>query len=92
MKRTPVDQGALYFLIKEIRPELATYIEKTKTIETIIIGLGSQGTKHAGLMKEFGTNVTAGVSVGRGGTRIHEVIPVYERVKDCLKENPNIAI
>ncbi|UCE12864.1 MAG: hypothetical protein JSV04_11810 [Candidatus Heimdallarchaeota archaeon] len=92
MKRTPVDQGALFFLIKKIRPELAAHIEKAKMIETIIIGLGSQGTKHAGLMKEFGTNITAGVSVGRGGTRIHEVIPVYERVKDCLKEHPNIAV
>ncbi|MFX1282617.1 MAG: citrate/2-methylcitrate synthase [Promethearchaeota archaeon] len=92
MKRIPVDQGALYFLIKQIRPELAAYIQKTKKIETVIIGLGRQGTKHAGLMKEFGTNVTAGISVGRGGTRIHEVIPVYDRVKECLKEHPNIAV
>ncbi len=92
MKRIPVDQGALYFLIKQIRPELAAYIQETKKIETVIIGLGRQGTKHAGLMKEFGTNVTAGVSVGRGGTRIHEVIPVYDRVKECLKEHPNIAV
>lgn len=92
MKRIPVNQGALHFLIKQIRPELATYIEKSKTIETIIIGLGNQGTKHAGLMKEFGTNVTAGVSMGRVGTRIHEVIPVYDRVKECLKEHPNIAV
>ncbi|UCG89661.1 MAG: hypothetical protein JSU57_04080, partial [Candidatus Heimdallarchaeota archaeon] len=92
MKRIPVDQGALYFLIKKIRPELATNIQKTNKIETIIIGLGRQGTKHAGLMKEFGTNVTAGVSVGRGGTRIHEIIPVYDRVRECLQEHPNIAV
>ncbi|MFX0182424.1 MAG: citrate/2-methylcitrate synthase [Candidatus Hodarchaeota archaeon] len=92
MKRIPVDQGVLYFLIKQLRPELAAHIEKSKTIETVIIGLGTQGTKHAGLMQEFGTNVTAGVSVGRGGTRIHEVIPVYDRVKECLKEYPNIAV
>ncbi|MFX0014832.1 MAG: citrate/2-methylcitrate synthase [Promethearchaeota archaeon] len=92
MKKIPVDQGVLYFLIKQIRPELASYIQKTKKIETVIIGLGSQGIKHAGLMKDFGTNVTAGISVGRGGTRIHEVIPVYDRVKECLKEHPNIAV
>ena len=92
MKRIPIDQGALYFLIKEIRPELASYIKEKQTIESVIIGLGRQGTKHAGLMKEFGTNVTAGVSVGRGGTRIHEVIPVYDRVNECLKEHPNIAV
>jgi succinyl-CoA synthetase alpha subunit len=92
MKRIPADQGVLYFLIKQLRPELAAYIDKTKTIETVIIGLGTQGTKHAGLMQDFGTNVTAGVSVGRGGTRIHEIIPVYDRIKECLKEHPNIAV
>jgi succinyl-CoA synthetase alpha subunit len=92
LKRIPVDQGILHFLIKEIRPELAAHIEENKTVETVIIGLGTQGTKHAGLMNEFGTNVTAGVSVGGGGTRIRGVIPVYESVKDCLKEHPNIAV
>ncbi|MFX0085767.1 MAG: citrate/2-methylcitrate synthase [Candidatus Hodarchaeota archaeon] len=92
MKRIPVNQGILYFLIKEIRPELAARIEKNKVIETVIIGLGTQGTKHAGLMNEFGTHVTAGVSVGAGGTKIHGMIPVYESVKDCLKEHPNIAV
>ena len=92
MRRIPVDLGALFFLINEIRPDLAKQIKENKTLETVIIGLGTQGTKHAGLMKDFGTNVTAGVSIGRGGTRIHEVIPVYDRVKECLKENPNIAV
>jgi len=92
MKRIPADKGVLHFLIKQIRPELASYIEKAKKIETVIIGLGTQGTKHAGLMRDFGTDVTAGVSVGRGGTRIHEIIPVYDRVKECLKEHPNIAV
>ena len=92
MKRISVNQGVLYHLIKKVRPELASYIQKTKEIETVIIGLGSQGTKHAGLMRDFGTNVTAGVSLGRGGTRIHEIIPVYDRVKESLKEHPNIAV
>jgi hypothetical protein len=56
LRRIPVEQGILYFLIKEIRPELAAYIEQNKVIETVLIGLGTQGTKHAGLMKEFETN------------------------------------
>ena len=76
MKRVPANKGMLHFLIKEIRPELAARIEKAGTIETTIIGLGRQGTKHAGLMKDFGTDVTAGISAGRGGARIHEIIPV----------------
>ncbi|MHA1450760.1 MAG: hypothetical protein ACTSP4_15235 [Candidatus Hodarchaeales archaeon] len=92
MKRVPVDKGMLYFLIKETRPELAKRISKSGTIETVIIGLGKQGTKHAGLMKEFGTDVTAGISTGREGTRIHEIIPVYDDIKGCLIEHPDIAV
>ncbi|MHA1953825.1 MAG: hypothetical protein ACW96U_07760, partial [Candidatus Heimdallarchaeaceae archaeon] len=65
------DQGLLYYLIKEIRPELANQITKTKTIETMIVGLGRQGTRHAQLMMEYGTNVTCGVAPGRGGTKVH---------------------
>ncbi|MFX0092514.1 MAG: citrate/2-methylcitrate synthase [Candidatus Hodarchaeota archaeon] len=92
MKRISAEQGMLHFLIKEVRPELAAHIEKTKTIETVIIGLGRQGLRHAGLMKDFGTNVTAGVSAGRGGTRVHEIIPVYENIKDSVEEHPHIAV
>ncbi len=92
MKQLPVDQGMLYYLIKERRPELAEQIKKTGTIDTVIIGLGSQGMKHAGLMKDFGTKITAGISKGGGGTRIHEVIPVFDSIKECVKEYPNIAI
>jgi len=92
VKRISAEQGILCFLIKEIHPELASHIEKTQTIETVIIGLGRQGSKHASLMKDYGTNVTAGVSAGQAGTRIHGVIPVYDNVKECLKKHPNIAI
>lgn len=92
MKRVPVDQGMLYFLIKQIRPELADHIKNTNEIDTVIIGLGRQGMKHAGLMNEFGTKITAGISSGQGGTRIYEVIPVYDSISECIKDYPNIAI
>ncbi|NHJ39142.1 MAG: hypothetical protein FK731_03855, partial [Asgard group archaeon] len=92
MKRVLVDQGMLYYLIEQLKPDLANHIKKTNEIDTVIIGLGRQGMKHAGLMKDFGTKITAGISVGRGGTRVHEIIPVYETIAECLKEHPNIAI
>ncbi len=91
MKRLPPDKGMLHFLISRLRPEIAKSIEKTGTVETVVMGLGAQGTRHAGLMQEFGTNVTAGIAPGRGGTRIHETIPVYDSVRDCLEEHPHIA-
>lgn len=91
MERIRADQGMLFYLIGRIRPELAEHIKQTNQIETIVVGLGRQGTRHAGLMQEFGTKITAGVAPRRGGTRVQETIPVYDTVKDCLKEHPHIA-
>ena len=91
MERLPADQGMLYYLIERLRPELAEQIKATKEIETIVVGLGRQGARHAGLMQEFGTKVTAGIAPGRGGTRVHETIPVYDTVEECLEEHPYIA-
>lgn len=90
-QRIPAHQGMLCHFIKHARPDLVKKIEETQEIETIVVGLGRQGTRHAGLMREYGTTVTAGVAPGRGGQRVHEVIPVYDTVKDCLEEHPNIA-
>ncbi|MFX0114555.1 MAG: citrate/2-methylcitrate synthase [Candidatus Hodarchaeota archaeon] len=92
LERIKADQGLLYYLITQRRPDLAAKITDTNTIETLIVGLGGQGTRHAGLMAEFGTNVTAGIAPGRGGTRIHEVIPVYDSVKEALEDHPGIAV
>jgi succinyl-CoA synthetase alpha subunit len=86
------DQGLLYYLIKETRPELAEQITKAKTIETMIVGLGRQGTRHAQLMMEYGTNVTCGVAPGRGGTKVHETIPVYDSAQEAIDTHPNIAV
>ena len=86
------DQGLLYYLVKEVRPELAEQITKTKTIETMIVGLGRQGTRHAQLMMEYGTNVTCGVAPGRGGTKVHETIPVYNSAQEAINNHPNIAV
>jgi len=91
MQRIPAHKGMLCHMIKTARPDLVKTIEKTQEIETIVVGLGRQGTRHAGLMQEFGTTVTAGIAAGRGGQRIHETIPVYDTVADCLEEHPNIA-
>jgi succinyl-CoA synthetase alpha subunit len=81
----------LCHLIRHARPDLVKSIEDTQTVETAVVGLGRQGTRHAGLMRDFGTTVTAGIAPGRGGQRIHETIPVYDTVADCLEEHPNIA-
>ncbi len=86
------DQGLIFYFIQQVRPELADQISKTKTIETMIVGLGRQGTRHTQLMMEYGTNVTCGVAPGKGGTKVHETIPVYENANDAIKNHPNIAV
>ncbi len=91
MGRVPADKGMLCHLIKHARPDLVKTIAKTQEVETIVVGLGGQGTRHAGLMRDFGTTVTGGIAAGRGGQRIHETIPVYDNVADCLEDHPNIA-
>ncbi len=84
-------EGMLAYLVGRTRPELARRIAGTGRIETAVIGLGRQGTRHAGIMKQFGTEVTAGVAPGKGGSRVHETIPVYETVREMLRKHPDIA-
>ncbi|MCX6645429.1 MAG: hypothetical protein NTY09_03600 [bacterium] len=91
MQRVPAHKGMLCHLIKHARPDLVKKIEEAQEVETIVVGLGGQGTRHAGLMRDFGTTVTGGIAPGRGGQRIHETIPVYDSIADCLEEHPNIA-
>jgi succinyl-CoA synthetase alpha subunit len=42
-------------------------------------------------MHDFGTSVAAGIAPGGAGTRVHEVIPVYDTVKDGLADFPDVV-
>ena len=46
---------------------------------------GSEGKFHAERMQEYGTNVVAGVTPGRGGDEVLGV-PVYDTVKEAVRE------
>lgn len=63
--------------------------EKTRVLVQGITGrVGSFQTK---IMIEYGTNVVAGVTPGKGGTSIHGV-PVYNLVEEAAVQDPNVAI
>ncbi|MBC7082549.1 MAG: succinate--CoA ligase subunit alpha [Bacillota bacterium] len=46
---------------------------------------GREGRFHAGRMKEYGTNVVAGVTPGRGGAHV-DGIPVFDTVAEAVRE------
>ena len=52
----------------------------------VVQGLtGSEGSFHAGRNKEYGTNLVAGVTPGKGGTD-HNGTPIFHTVEDAVKE------
>jgi len=52
---------------------------------------GKQGTIICRDMLDYGTNVVAGVTPGKGGSRIYNV-PVYDTVDEALKRHPDIDV
>ncbi len=57
-----------------------------KNTKLVIQGItGRDGNFHTGKMKEYGTNIVAGVSPGKGGM-VLDGIPVFNNVEDAVKE------
>ncbi len=52
---------------------------------------GTVGSFQTRIMKEYGTNVVAGVTPGKGGACVHGV-PVYDFVAEAVKEHPVDAV
>jgi succinyl-CoA synthetase alpha subunit len=64
-----------------------------KNTRLVVQGItGRDGSFHAGLMKDYGTNVVAGVTPGKGGQEVHG-IPVFNTVAEAVeKEGANASI
>ncbi len=64
-----------------------------KNTKVIVQGItGTQGSFHTKLMLEYGTQIVAGVTPGKGGTKVHGV-PVYDTVEEALgKHAANASI
>src|SRR5438128_10284979 len=57
-----------------------------KSTRLVVQGItGKEGTFHTKQMVEYGTNIVAGVTPGKGGSK-HEGIPVFNTVTDAVNE------
>ncbi len=53
---------------------------------------GNEGRFHTELMLQYGTNIVAGVTPGKGGQEVHGV-PVYDSVREAVEAHaPNVSI
>jgi len=59
-----------------------------KNTHAIVQGItGAQGSFHTRLMLEYGTKIVAGVTPGKGGTKVCN-IPVYDTVEEAQENHP----
>ena len=58
-----------------------------KDSKVVVQGItGSEGQFHAGQMLEYGTNIVAGVTPGKGGQKtLDESVPVFNSVEDAVE-------
>jgi len=70
--------------VTERRNSLSVLVDKNTRL--VVQGItGKEGTFHMLQMREYGTNVVAGVTPGKGGTT-HEDVPVFNTVEDAVRE------
>ena len=54
---------------------------------------GREGSFHASACQEYGTNVVAGVTPGRGGQSFQERVPIFDSVEEAVRETqPNASL
>lgn len=63
-----------------------------KTTKTIIQGItGKNASLHAKFMMDYGTNVVAGVTPGKGGQTV-EGVEVFDTVQQCMSKHPDATV
>jgi succinyl-CoA synthetase alpha subunit len=58
-----------------------------KNTRLVVQGItGRDGSFHAQQMMEYGTNVVAGVTPGKGGMKFQDKVPIFDSVADAVAE------
>lgn len=65
-----------------------------KKSKVVVQGItGSEGTFHTTQMIEYGTNVVAGVTPGKGGMHFQNKIPIFNSVREAVvKTGANVSV
>ena len=64
---------------------MSTIIDRNTKL--VIQGItGRDGSFHASQMMEYGTNVVAGVTPGKGGQKFQDSVPIFDSVHEAVKE------
>lgn len=64
---------------------MSIFIDEKTTV--VVQGItGRDGSFHARKMKEYGTKVVGGVTPGKGGEMFDGEIPIYDTMKEAVKE------
>jgi len=80
----------IYEILRGQKDENGNYQKQSVIVQGIT---GKYGSTHAKLMMEYGTNVVAGVTPGKGGQRFEDKIPIFEKVSEAVAAtNAKISI
>ena len=64
---------------------MSVFIDKSTRL--VVQGItGRDGSFHARQMMEYGTQVVAGVTPGKGGQRFDDTVPIFNTVADAVQE------
>ncbi len=58
-----------------------------KNTKVVVQGItGNEGSFHARACMEYGTNIVAGVTPGKGGLKFDDSVPIFNSVEEAVKE------
>jgi len=71
---------------------VSIYVDKSSRV--LVQGItGRDGSFHARQMREYGTNVVAGVTPGKGGQKFDGEVPIFDTVADAVAQTQaNVSV
>jgi succinyl-CoA synthetase alpha subunit len=71
----------IYEILRGVKDSSGNY----QRMPVIVQGItGTFGSLHAKMMMEYGTNIAAGVTPGKGGQKFEGKVPIYNTVKEAV--------